>query len=133
MKGNWPLAAWVGPVRKSKFFTKSGEVFQYCISPYVNLDHSSIMDTKTSFRFLIQDNAFETMSRILRNPDVTGPEINGQICKITTTHDVLLAIQSHYWPQYKDDQLVQVRLQGNNSREFVVLKSLMKESEDSGY
>lgn len=88
------------------------------------------MNAKTIFRYKVKDNAFEIMSTILRNPEITGPEINGQVCKITTTHDVLLAIHSHYWAEYKDDELVQVRLQNNNSREFVVMKSLLEEFDD---
>jgi hypothetical protein len=70
------------------------------------------------------------MSKILRNPEVTGPEINGKVCRITTTHDVLLSIKSNFWPQYKDDELLQVRLQDNNSREFVVMRSLLRELDE---
>lgn len=67
------------------------------------------------------------MSKILRNPEVTGPEINGQVCRITTSHDVSLSIKKECLHQYQNDELVQVRLQNNDSREFVVMKSLLEE------
>jgi hypothetical protein len=67
------------------------------------------------------------MSKILRNPEVTGPEIDGQFCRITTTHDLQLAIKNDFLLTYKNDELVQVRLQNNNSREFVVMKSFLEE------
>jgi hypothetical protein len=85
------------------------------------------MNTKTAFHYKVKENAFEIMSKILRNPEVTGPEINGELCRITTTHDVILSIKNDYLLAYKDDELVQVRLQKNNSREFVVMKSLLEE------
>lgn len=86
------------------------------------------MNTKTVFQYKISDDAYDIMKKILRNPDVTGPEINGALCRITATHDVLLSLQSNYWPQYKDDELVSVRLVNDDSRQFVVMKSLMKEA-----
>jgi hypothetical protein len=89
------------------------------------------MNTKTIFQYRIREHAYETMVRILRNPEVTGPEINGQICRVTTTHDVLLSIKSFYWPEFRDDELVQVRLQDNNSREFVVMKSFLDELDEA--
>jgi hypothetical protein len=88
------------------------------------------MNTKTSFQYKISHDAYDIMKKILRNPDVTGAEINGAICRITGTHDVLLSIQSNYWAEYKDDELVSVRLRNNDSRQFVVMKSLMKEVDD---
>lgn len=88
------------------------------------------MKTKITFCYKIDHDAFRTMSKILRNPEVTGEEINGALCRITSSHDVLLSIQSNYWAQYKDDELVSVRLQKNDAREFVVLKSLLNEIDE---
>lgn len=87
------------------------------------------MKTKITFCYKIAHDAFRTMSKILRNPEVTGEEINGALCRITSSHDVLLGIQSSYWAKYKDDELVSVRLEKNDAREFVVLKSLLNEIE----
>jgi hypothetical protein len=84
------------------------------------------MGTKTTFSFRINDAAHEVMKQILRNPDVTGPEINGQLCRITQSHDVLLSIKSTYWTEYKHDELVSVRLLNDDSRDYVVMKSLME-------
>jgi hypothetical protein len=81
------------------------------------------------FKYKIKDDAFGIMSNILRNPSVTGPEIDGQHCRITITHDLSLAVKPEHLKAYKDDELVQVRLKNNDSREFVVLKSLLKETE----
>jgi hypothetical protein len=88
------------------------------------------MKTKTAYWYKIDHDAFSIMRRILRNPDVTGEEINAAICRITSYHDVLLSLQSIYWPQYKNDELVSVRLRNNDARQFVVLKSLMKEIQE---
>jgi len=85
------------------------------------------MNTKTNFRYRISDNAFEVMGKILRNPEVTGPEINGQLCRITNSYDVTLSIKDHYLPEYKDDELLRVRLQNDDSREFVVMRSLLED------
>jgi hypothetical protein len=89
------------------------------------------MNTKTSFQYKISNDAYDIMKKILRNPDVTGPEINGAVCRITSTHDVLLSIQTIYLQEYKDDELVSVRLQNNDTRQFAVMKSLMKKVDDS--
>ena len=99
---------------------------------YPNINLAKPMKTKITFCYKIDHDAFRIMSKILRNPEVTGEEINGAICRITSSHDVLLSIQSNYWSQYKDDELVSVRLQKNNTREFVVLKSLLNKIEEEG-
>ena len=84
------------------------------------------METKTTFSFRINEAAYELMKQILRNPDVTGPQINGQLCRITQSHDVLLSIKSAYWTEYNHDELVSVRLFNDDSRDYVVMKSLME-------
>lgn len=89
-----------------------------------------VMETKTDFRYKIHHDAFELMSKILRNPDVTGPAINGAQCRITGTHDILLSIKSNYWNEFREDELFTVRLLDNDSRGFVVLKSLLSEMDD---
>ena len=104
---------------------KTFDSFNY---PDINLARP--MKTKITFCYKIDHDAFRTMSKILRNPEVTGEEINGALCRITSSHDVLLSIQSNYWAQYKDDELVSVRLQKNDAREFVVLKSLLNEIDE---
>lgn len=85
------------------------------------------MKTKTIFQFRVSDTAYEIMSAILRNPSVTGREINGKQCRITQTHDILLSIKSNFWEAYGHDELVSVRLLDDDSRDYVVLRSLMEE------
>jgi hypothetical protein len=84
------------------------------------------METKTTFSFRISDAAYEVMKTILRNPDVTGPQINGQLCRVTQSHDVLLSIKSNFWTEYHRDELVSVRLCNDDSQDYVVMKSLME-------
>jgi hypothetical protein len=84
-------------------------------------------DTEKSrvFSFRIKEHAYEELIKILRFPVVTGPEINGQMCRVTTYHDIALSIKNEYLDQYKGDNVVQVRLLKNDSREFVVLDSML--------
>lgn len=87
------------------------------------------MNTETIFQFRISHDAYDIMRKVLRNPEVTGPEINGAFCRVTSSYDVSLSIQSDYQAQCKEDELLSVRLFNNNERQFVVLKSLMKQVE----
>ena len=82
-----------------------------------------------SFPFRIAEGAYDIMSRILRFPSVTGPEIDGQFCRITNKHDLQLSIKSEHWEEYQDDEMLQVRLLEDDSRDFIVLKSLVQHVE----
>jgi hypothetical protein len=77
------------------------------------------------FSFVIQDGVYEELVKILQFPVVTGPEINGQVCRVTTQHDLELSIKQEHWKNYKQDKVVQVRLLNNDTREFVVMGSML--------
>ncbi len=82
--------------------------------------------TNTTFSFLITDDAYDTMVKILRFPSVTGPQINSQLCRITTYHDLQLSIKQEFFEEYKNDEVLQVRLSNDDSRDFIVMKSLVQ-------
>lgn len=83
-------------------------------------------ETNTIFSFLITDDAYDTMVKILRFPSVTGPQINNQLCRITACHDLQLSIKQEFLEEYKNDEVLQVRLSNDDSRDFIVLKSLVQ-------
>jgi hypothetical protein len=83
------------------------------------------------YSYRIKENAYEELVRILRFPVVTGPEINGQVCRVTTYHDTELSIKKEYLDQYKQDNVVQVRLLKYDSREFVVMGSMLMPLQES--
>jgi hypothetical protein len=84
------------------------------------------VDTHTNFSFLITDDAYDTMIKILRFPSVTGPQINNQLCRITAYHDLQLSIKQEFLEEYKNDEVLQVRLSNDSSRDFIVMKSLVQ-------
>ena len=79
-----------------------------------------------TFPFRISEDAYNTMTQVLRFPAVTGPEIDGQQCRITSRHDLRLSIKTEHWDHYQDDEVLQVRLLSDDSRDFIVLKSLVQ-------
>jgi hypothetical protein len=89
------------------------------------------IDKTRGFLYRIKENAYEELIQILRFPVVTGPEINGQVCRVTTYHDTELSIKNEYRDQYKLDNVVQVRLLKYDSREFVVMGSMLIPMADS--
>lgn len=54
------------------------------------------IDKKQVYPFRIKDGAFQEMRNILRFPEVTGPEIDGQTCRGTVTaYSVDLALKKN--------------------------------------
>ena len=41
------------------------------------------MGNKKVYPFRVKEDSYEEMKKLLRFPDVTGPEIDGQICRVT--------------------------------------------------
>jgi hypothetical protein len=80
-----------------------------------------------SFSFRIKEGAYEEMIRILRFPQVTSALINGQVCRVTSTHDLQLSLKTEFWTEYADDTVLQVRLMEHPERDFIVMRSMMKE------
>ena len=67
------------------------------------------------------------MKKLLRFPEVTGPEIDGQICRVTVNdYSTELSLKKEYQDQYKNDLVFKVRLLENNEREFVVMASMLE-------
>jgi hypothetical protein len=88
------------------------------------MHHEVKSNNNTLYR--ISDNAYQHTIKVLRFPSVTAPDINGQACRITSIHDLGLSLKTEYLSQYQHDQVVQVRLLNDNSRDFIVLKSLLQ-------
>jgi hypothetical protein len=84
------------------------------------------VDASTIFSFQITEDAYDTMIRILRFPSITGPQINGRLCRITAYHDLQLSIKKEFWEEYKNDEVLQVRLSDDGSRDFIVMRSLIQ-------
>lgn len=67
------------------------------------------------------------MQKILRFPQVTGPEIDGQICRVTVTdYSAELSLKKEYYERYRNDLVYQIRLLENNEREFIVMASMLE-------
>jgi hypothetical protein len=101
---------------------------------YVAIENNHMageIENKRIYSYRIKENAYEVLVKILRFPVVTGPEINGQVCRVTTYHDTELSIKKEYWDQYKKDNVVQVRLLKHDSREFVVMGSMLMPLQES--
>jgi hypothetical protein len=90
------------------------------------------VDASTIFSFQITEDAYDTMIRILRFPSVTGPQINSRLCRITACHDLQLSIKKEFWEEYKNDQVLQVRLSNDGSRDFIVMRSLIQDINATG-
>lgn len=87
----------------------------------------AVMSSKQIFPFRIRDNAYEEMRKILRFPEVTAPEINGKICRVTVTdYPTDLSLKREYCEHYKNDHVFQVRLLENSEREFIVMASMLE-------
>jgi hypothetical protein len=78
------------------------------------------------FSFRIKEAAYEEMIRILRFPQVTSALINGQVCRVTTTHDLQLSLKTEYWAEYAHDAVLQVRLLEHPDRDFIVMRSMLE-------
>ena len=67
------------------------------------------------------------MVKILKFPAVTGAEIDDQVCRVTITdYAPELSLNKEYVGAYKNDRVFQVRLLGNNEREFIVMASMLE-------
>ena len=90
------------------------------------------MDNKKIYPFRIKPDSYEEMSKILRFPEVTGPEIDGQICRVTVTnYSPELSLKKEFVDQYKNDLVYKVRLLKNSDREFIVLASMLESLPES--
>ena len=85
------------------------------------------MNNKKIYPFRIKPDSYEEMRKLLRFPEVTGPEIDGQICRVTVTnYSPDLSLKKEYVNQYKNDLVFKVRLLENNDREFIVMASMLE-------
>ena len=80
-----------------------------------------------TYIYRIHDEAYEQMIRILRFPQVTGREMNGEVCRVRFTHDLQLSLKRDFWEQYTDDAVLQVRLLHHADRDFVVMRSMLEQ------
>lgn len=85
------------------------------------------MKTKSIFPFKIKPGSYEKLVRVLKFPEVPGPQIDDQIFRVTVTdYSLELSVKKECAEQYKSDQVFQVRLLNNNDREFIVLASMLE-------
>ena len=85
------------------------------------------MDKKKIFSFKVKANSYHEMAKILRFPTVTGPEIDNQVCRVTVTdYPTELSVKKQYIDQYKNDHVFQIRLLGNDERDFIVMGSMLE-------
>ena len=85
------------------------------------------MNDKKIFPFRVKESSYQEMRKILRFPEVTGPEIDGQVCRVTVTNYAPdLSIKREFLEQYRKDNVFQIRLLENNDREFVVMSSMLE-------
>ena len=71
------------------------------------------------------------MQEVLRFPETTGPEIDGQVCRVTITdYDVSLCLNKEFVEKYKNDHVFQVRLLYRADRDFIVMASLLESLEE---
>ena len=83
------------------------------------------MDKKKIYPFRIRPDSYEEMRKILRFPEVTGPENDGQICRVTVNnYSPDLSLKNEFVNQYKSVLVFKVRLLENSDREFIVLASM---------
>lgn len=85
------------------------------------------MDKKKIFPFKVKTDSYQKMAEILRFPTVTGPEIDDQVCRVTVTdYPIELSVKKQYIQQYKNDHVFQIRLLGNDERDFIVMGSMLE-------
>lgn len=85
------------------------------------------MDKKKIFPFKVKADAYNELTRILRFPAVTGPEIDNQVCRVTVTdYPVELSVKKQYIERYKNDHVFQIRLLSNDERDFIVMGSMLE-------
>ena len=88
------------------------------------------MSKKQVFTWRVKEGSYKIMQEILRFPQSTGPEIDGQVCRvILTDYDVAQSLKKQHADKYKTDHVFQVKLLHNNDREFIVMGSLLESLE----
>lgn len=90
------------------------------------------MDKKKIFPFKVKPGSYQEMVKILRFPEVTGREIDNEVCRVTiTNHAIDLSLKKEYVGQYKNDHVFQIRLLCNNERDFIVMGSMLEHLKES--
>lgn len=85
------------------------------------------MINRKIYPFKVKNGTYQEMTRILRFLEVTGIEMDGQVCRVTVTnYTPELSVKKGYLDQYKNDNVYQVRLLNNDDREFIVMSSMLE-------
>ena len=85
------------------------------------------MSKKQVFTWRVKNGSYKIMQELLRFPETTGPEIDGEVCRVTITdYDVSLSLKREFIEKYKNDHVFQVRLLNRPDRDFIVMASLLE-------
>jgi hypothetical protein len=86
---------------------------------------ASMEKRRKVFNFIVKANASNIMSGLLKYPEQTGKEMDGNICRLTLLRSKEDELRSQYQEKYREDGLWQIEVMGIYNREFLILESLL--------